>query len=304
MVDGLDLRRPFTRDALVAAGLDPAVLRRTEFHRVFRSVWVHRDGIDDDTRTRAALALHPEGAVASHFSAARVHHLPVPEHTYEHVTVFDPGDRRYRPELKSHVTRRHRGVVWVRGIPVTDHVTTFIQLAGLLSFLDMVIVGDALLRKARMTADELFAACVESGDYYAGAARLAASYVRDGVDSVMETRLRMLLVLAGLPEPDVNVIVWREDGHWKRRFDLCYPRIKLIIEYDGRQHASDAAQWSIDIARREEFDDEGYRVIVVTSEGIFVNPLRTIQRVRRQLILRGWGDVAPISQVWKTYFAA
>ena len=33
----------------------------------------------------------------------------------------------------------------------------------------------------------------------------AARYVRNGVDSVHETRLRMLLVLAGLPEPTVNL---------------------------------------------------------------------------------------------------
>ena len=38
-------------------------------------------------------------------------------------------------------------------------------------------------------------------------ARRAARFVRDGVDSAMETRLRMLLVLAGLPAPEVNFIL-------------------------------------------------------------------------------------------------
>ncbi len=49
----------------------------------------------------------------------------------------------------------------------------------------------------------------------------------------METRLRLLLVLAGLPEPTVNVIVRGPDGEWLRRFDLCYPIFRLVVEYDG-----------------------------------------------------------------------
>ena len=40
----------------------------------------------------------------------------------------------------------------------------------------------------------------------------------------METRVRLLLVLAGLPEPTVNVIVRGEDGSWKMRFDSLLPQ--------------------------------------------------------------------------------
>ena len=95
-----------------------------------------------------------------------------------------------------------------------------------------------------------------------------------------------------------------DDGSWRRRFDLCYPRIKLIVDYDGRQHAEDSAQWRRDLERREEFDDEGYRIIVVTSEGFFVRPDQTLQRIRRQLVLRGWGEVPPLTEAWKEHFAA
>jgi hypothetical protein len=51
---------------------------------------------------------------------------------------------------------------------------------------------------------------------------------------------RMLLVLAGLPEPTVNLIIRNPDGSWRMRFDLSYPGLKLIIEYDGRQHSRTA----------------------------------------------------------------
>jgi hypothetical protein len=300
----LDTYRPFTRDQYIAAGLDPRQLRRVEYRRILRGVWVHRDGLDSDSRTRAALALHPRGAIASHFSAARIWSLPVPHHVFEHVTVFDPADRRYRPEIKSHVTKRDRRVSEVRGMPVTHPYTTFIQLAGMLSLVDMVVLGDALIGRPGLSLAGLLQACDQSRDYYAGAARLAASYVRAGVDSPMESRLRMLIVLAGLPEPTVNVILYNEDGTWRRRFDLCYRRIKLIVEYDGRHHAEDIRQWNADLARREEFDDAGFRVIVVTASGIYNDPMRTLKRIRRQLILRGWGDVPALSEAWKAFFAA
>ncbi len=301
MTECFDLGQPFTR-AMIPAEFDAGLLRRREFRRVIRSVWIRADAIDDDTRVRAALLLHPADAIASHFSAARVLGLPVPEHLFEHVTVFRAEDRRWRPEIKSHVTKRPRRVVTVRGIRTTDPITTFIQLAGSLSLVDLVVLGDAIARKYKVRPSKLVAACRNSDDYYAGAALKAALYVRRGVDSPMETRLRMLIVLAGLPEPKVDVRLINDDGTWRRRFDLCYPELRLIIEYDGRHHAEDSAQWNSDLDRREELDDEEYRILVVTARGIFVEPARTLERIRRQLVLRGSRDDLTIDPGWQDHF--
>ena len=79
----------------------------------------------------------------------------------------------------------------------------------------------------------------------------------------------MLLVLAGLPEPTINLILRNADGSWRRRFDMCYPDLKLIIEYDGRQHADDIRQWQGDLRRREELDALGWRIVVVTADDLF-----------------------------------
>jgi very-short-patch-repair endonuclease len=289
---------------LRSRGLDPSLVRRSEFCQVIRSVWVRRDAVDDDTRIRAALALHPEDAVASHFSAARLLELPVPEHHLEHVTVFRPEDRHWRPEVKPHVTKRVRNVIAVRGIRCTDAITTFIQLAGTLPLVDLVVLGDAIVKRYKISPRRLVSACRESGDYYAKRALQAALYVRRGVDSPMETRLRMLLVLAGLPEPKVDVREMNDDGSWRRRYDLCYPEYRLIIEYDGRQHAADTRQWETDLDRREKLDDDGYRILVVTARGIFVEPDRTIDRVRRQLIARGCPAKLDIDERWREHFRA
>ncbi len=300
----VDPDQPFTRRQLIAAGEDPDKLRTVDFHRVMRGVWVRRAGIDRDTMIRGALLIHPKSAFASHLSAAAVHGLPVPDRPFVHVTVFREKDRRFRPEIKPHVTKRRLKVVVRRGIRVTNLVDTFIACAGMLSLVDLVILGDAMVKTFDITADALRRACHASSDYYAGLARIGASYVRDHVDSPMETRLRMLIVLAGLPEPVVNYRIWNDDGTWRRRFDLCYPGIKLVVEYDGRQHADDTDQWESDIERREEFDDEGYRLLIVTARGIFKYPERTLQRIRRQLVLRGYGDVPPLRDDWREHFAA
>jgi hypothetical protein len=96
---------------------------------------------------------------------------------------------------------------------------------------------------------------VAAADAYQGRnakrARRAASLVRADVDSPMERRIRLLIVFAGLPEPQVNFILRIADGEWGWRFDLCYPEYKLIIEYDGRQHAFDSGEWIHDLKRRE-----------------------------------------------------
>lgn len=269
-----------------------------------RGVWIERDSWNALTLIRAALLIHPDSAFASHLSAAEVLDLPVPPHKFAHVTVADAKHRRYRAEIKTHVTRRRRRLVMRHGIRATDPIATFIDCAGWLGLVDLVVLGDALAKKYEISPAQLIDACRASDDYYAGLALRAAGYVRAGVDSPMETRLRLLIVLAGLPEPVVNYRRYRADGAWHRRFDLCYPSIKLIIEYDGRHHLTDSLQWASDIERREEFDDEGYRIIVVIAADIFRSPQRTLHRIRRQLVLRGWPEVPEIEEAWQEYFAA
>jgi hypothetical protein len=294
---------PFTRAEYLAAGGGRAALKGARYREVVRAIFIEVDQDDADTQVRVALMLHPEGAFASHWSACRVLRLPVPDNAFEHVTVHEPDDRRYRPWLKPHVTRRHRGVIVVRGIPVTDPITTFLQMAGHLSLVDAVVLGDAIVKMYRISPRRLLDAANASTDYYAKAARRAAAYVRKGVDSPMETRLRMLIVLAGLPEPVVNVVLVREDGTWKRRFDLCYLRIKLVVEYNGRQHREEP-QRSVDRERVRELEHEGYLILPFEAEDIYLTPLATLEKVRRHLILRGWGHVPPLNDTWRRAFAA
>ncbi len=100
----------------------------------------------------------------------------------------------------------------------------------------------------------------------------------------MESKLRMLIVLAGLPEPMVNKITRDEIGTWIWRFDLCYESLRLIIEYDGRDHILRSRQWNSDIRRREQLISEGWRIIVITAEAFFDSPTETLGRIRAALV--------------------
>jgi hypothetical protein len=284
----LDTRRPFTRADAVAAGLHPSVLRGSRFRRLFRGVYVEADvPLSPRVRALAGLALHPHDAFAGHQTNAQLRGLPVPWCDRVHVTVYEQEQRVQRHGLACHVACREVEVEEHDGVRVSKPLDMFIELAGVLSLVDLVVVGDAMVRQGLTTPEELVTFCAGTSRWHSRRARRGAAYVRSGVDSPMETRLRMLLVLAGLPEPSVDHRLLRSDGSVRRRFDLCYPLARLVVEYDGRQHAFDVEQWQRDLARREELDDEGWRILVVTARGIYTEPATTVVRVARALSLKG-----------------
>ena len=99
------------------------------------------------------------------------------------------------------------------------------------------------------------------------------------------------------------MIIRARDGSWRRRYDLAYEQLRLIIEYDGRQHAQDTQQWLTDIFRREELDQMRWRLVVVTAEGIYADPLQTLIRVRDALIERGAKGVRRTFKTeWRVHF--
>ena len=233
----LDLRRPFLRADALAAGVSPSLLRGRRFRRIFTGVYVHASvPAHPLLRVQAALVLHPPTAFASHVSAARVYDVPLPTLADEHVSVLSEKDRRRRLGIRNHVAAPGTQVVTVRGLRVSAPALMFVELGDVLGLVDLVVVGDALVRHRRLTPDDLRTACATSSHPGARAARRAAAYVRARVDSPMETRLRMLLVLAGLPEPTVDHRILDRDGRVLYRFDLSYPDLRIVVEYDGRQH--------------------------------------------------------------------
>lgn len=301
-VPALETRRPFTRADALAAGISAKQLRGSRFRRIFNGVYVDARVPDHAlVRAEAALLLHPPGGFASHVTAAQIHGVPVPTDPLTHVTVPCAAYRRRRQGIRCHVGQAQ--LETIGGVRVSGPHSMFLELASILSLVDLVVVGDALVRLGKATPESLVAACEASDARHAAAALRAARYVRPDVDSPMETRLRMLIVLAGLPEPEVNHKIHDEHGRVTRRFDLSYPSVRLIVEYDGRQHVEVRDNWTSDLRRREEFDDADWRILIVTSAGIYKNPGETINRIHRALRRQGWrGLPARTSDAWRPFF--
>ena len=295
---------PFTRAEARAAGISAKQLMGGRYQRLFYDLYVSAEvAVTPAVRVKAVLKVCPPRSQASHFTAAELWGAIVPSQPLTHVSCPQPGVRSERRGVDCHRLSRHAQVVRFRGIRVSSPEQTFIDLACVLSLVDLVVLGDSLVKAKRTTVERLVRAVNAWPGRGSRPARRAVGFVREGVDSPMESRLRMLIVLAGLPEPQVNRIVWDGSGNWDKRFDLCYPDLLLVIEYDGRQHAENDEQWDHDLDRREDLDGVGWRLIVIRSKGIYVEPHRTLERIAEAMRARGARHVPTrFRDEWRSHF--
>ncbi len=269
-------------------------------HRLlFRGVYVSRQTpITVHLLGQAALLAVEAGSHLSHHTAAQLWGAIVPDDPSVHVS--SRGSRAQRPAIAAHRAKSSQHVVTWRGLRLTSPGQTFLDLAHVLNLVDLVVVGDSLVKADRLTPTDLVALAAEHRGPYSMLARRAAGLVRSGVDSAMETRLRLLMIFGGLPEPQVDHRIHATDGTLLYRFDLCYLAWRLLIEYDGRHHAADD-QWHSDIARDEQFDSWRLRKVVVVASDIFRTPANTLTRIRRAMCEQGM-PVPPLSNEWRRHF--
>jgi hypothetical protein len=283
--DAFDTCQPFSRAEARAAGLTAEMLLSKRFHKIFWDTYISRDvRITQLVRAKALIRLVPPESYISHHTAAELWGAAPPADVATHITPPSACGRLVRQGVRSHYRKYPAQTTLRKGLPISTPEQTFLDLAAVgVGLVDLVVVADGMIRAGHTSAERLVEATEQWNGKGCRMARRAASLAREGVDSPQETRLRLLLVLAGLPEPRVNLIIRGPDGSWRRRYDLAYEHLRLIIEYDGRQHAEDAQQWLTDIFRREELDRIRWRLVIVTSEGIFHQPLLTLGRVRDAL---------------------
>jgi hypothetical protein len=301
--DVLDPTQPFTRTQALIAGLTDDQLRRRDFVRLYRGVYLSRQAPATlEIRARGALLVAPSTAVISHHTAAALWGGAVPPSSAVHVTITRTQSFQ-TSGVRTHESDRARDITIRRGIRMTTPEQTFIDLAANLDLVELVVLGDRLVRRQVTTPQRLVRSADDWRGHHRERACRAARLVRAGVDSPPESRLRMLVVLAGLPEPTVNHIVRDPDtGAWLRRFELAYRDLHIAIEYEGRQHRDDDEIWAADIERREELDRETWRVVQVISAGLFQTPLRTLQRIDQARVDRGARPTAMFSDEWKRSF--
>lgn len=156
----------------------------------------------------------------------------------------------------------HVRVVRREGMLVTDPVTTWLQLAGVLDHRWLVAVGDHFILdpivqvlddpRPYVGVDEFARRVGEFAGRHGRFARAALERVRPRVESPRETFLRLELVDAGLPEPLTNHPIYDSFGRRIAIGDLVYPNEKVLVEYDGQQHRTDSRQYQRDIERHDD----------------------------------------------------
>jgi very-short-patch-repair endonuclease len=99
-------------------------------------------------------------------------------------------------------------------------------------------------------------------------------------ESPMETRLRWLLLEAGLPRPEVQTNLHNSDGRFVGRADLYYPGARLVIEYDGGNHRDRLVE---DNRRQNLMVNAGFRLLRFTAADIRNRPDVVAAQVRSQL---------------------
>ncbi|ANS77690.1 hypothetical protein SGUI_0294 [Serinicoccus hydrothermalis] len=271
------------------AGMSKHTLDGPEFRRLLGSVRVLAEvTVTAHLLARAALLVAPD-AVVSHHSAARLYGAVVPDSPRVHLTIGRAQDRRRRQGLQWHVDAAATSCLY-RGIRVTTAAQTFLDLAHDLTLVDLVVLGDSLVHRGHASPNALVEAAESRG---IPLARRAAALVRRGAESPMETKVRLLLVLAGFPEPRMQVAFVDRGGQTRYRLDLAYPELKVAIEYDGRHHAADPAQWGHDISRREWLDDQGWRLVVLRSPDVHATPWATVRRIAGILAAHGYDKPLP-----------
>jgi very-short-patch-repair endonuclease len=277
-------RAPFRGSVAIREGLlTQAQLTGPAWRRLFRDVYLSADAVlDHFAWCRAAALFLPAGAAIRSRSAAYIHFadvLPLGQSPVE-VAVPRSVSLRSRPGLR---VRRAKlppaDIERSAGLPVTTRLRTAFDLAREPNLVDAVVGVDALLNTGYLTLPEL--------KEYAGARagwpgsrqltqvlRLAAP----GAESPMETRLRLVLVLAGLPQPVMQYEVPAANA----RLDLAYPQVKLAIEYDGDHHR-ERRQFQRDVARLNRLRLLGWTVLRFTADDVLRHPERVVAQVQAAL---------------------
>ena len=235
------------------------------------------------------------GQFFSHETALAAYHVPMPEFPYEprlHVSAHRPARE---PRVRGVVGHRLqlREPAWSvtpDGIPIEHPVRAWRQAATIWPHDALIAAAEHMIHPRNGIADfdDLVEEVETMGDVRRGILHSALASVRGGVESPRETRFRLLLVRAGLPEPVPGWTLTNEHGRFIARLDLAYRRWRVAPEYDGRQHAENTGQFQRDADRWNAIREEGWTLVRVLNHHLEGNGSAAVAMVRRALIAAGW----------------
>lgn len=176
----------------------------------------------------------------------------------------------------------------IRGIPVATPARTAFDLGRRDRLETAIIRVDALA-----TATGLKPVDVERvAEFHRGARGIQQLWgvlelMDGGAESPQETRTRLLLIAAGFPPPETQIVVVDEYGQFVGRIDMGWKEWMLGVEYDGPQHWTVAAH-AHDIDRLAELAAQGWTIIRVSRDILRYRPHVFLTRVREAMRAAGW----------------
>lgn len=231
----------------------------------------------------------PQDAFFSHDTAALLWGMPLPwqfeSSSKLHVAVPNPARAPHAQGIAGHKLMVDDADIVTRsdGLRLTSPNRTWLDLGTRLSLVHLVAAGDFALhwRHPLTTAADLARELVRRKNRR-GLALLhtAVALLNDRSESAPESILRVLIVLAGLPEPTVNRIVTDRFGEFVARTDLVIAELGLVIEYMGDYHRTTKGQWRADMTRRSKLEAEGWRVLELNADDL-CDPEELVARILR-----------------------
>ena len=278
----------FRGSLAVAAGLSTwSRLRGPRFHRLFPDVYCPAGDEPPDLHLRSlgAYRLVVGRGVLAGYSAAVVldadcaPHRDVPAE----ITVAGGGQRTH-PGLTVHRDRIAPGeTTWVDDIRCTSPLRTAYDLGRRDDLVEAVVAVDRLANRHRFPPDLLlhFTAHYRGGP---GTTRLCATLAHTNpyAGSPMESRLRMIIVQAGLPPPQVQWVVQDVDTRTAVWLDLAWPEHRIGVEFEGGGH-TDPVEVLRDAGRYTRLVDRGWRIYRYTRFDVYGDPTRIITELTRAL---------------------
>ena len=275
---------PFTVADAEACGVRRQRLCRPNFTRLASGVYVWSGRTADaNAELVALLRCLPPGSAFSGVTAAQIRGLDLVPGAPPEVTVPSPaGPRTGRTHLVRRGVLAPADVVEVDGLPLTSVARTWFDLARQQPLVEAVAAVDWALHHRLVTKSVLSAYVATRGGLKGvRQVRKVLDYAEAKSESLMESRMRMLLVLGGLPRPEAQVEIREPQGSLSARLDLYYPDAKLGIEFDGNHHrlalVEDNRRQNSLLARF------GIRLLRYTSSDVYGRPGAVIAEVKRTL---------------------
>lgn len=254
-------------------------------------------------RCQALLLVAGHGTFFGGLTAARLWGLPLPHRWTAdeplHTLTWYPDQATNRAGVigrQINDWNAHR--VEIDGLPTIDLPTLCCHLGMALSEPDLVAVGDALVLepvipaagppRPRATIDALRTRVALDRVRGKRRAAKALGRIRPGAGSRPESLLRLLVVKAGCPEPELNVRLFDRFGAELARVDLLFREFRVIVEYDGDRHRTDTRQFDRVLGRLDDLAALGWRVVRVGARSLFRDPQDAVNRVQRALVEGGW----------------